>query len=414
LEDIVAQQLRFSPIDLLTVLANQSAVAVENAQWSMTLENKVTERTVELKQSNDRLEQRTAELTIINRVQEGLVKQLKYTTYATPLDYFVALRSGAVYAVPNTKAKKLLSFSPGARYTLLAQVQGTNGKSKWYQVSISGKNGTKTGYVKESAGKARGFRLDKMFKQVLELKAAADAPNTVYIKNYKNRNGKPPELVNGSPVDEIGYNRSQSAPAYLDKAKTSFTYVPDGMLGTKYESANGLTRVHFPSLGEDRWIPDKYMSTEKDAIATLTQVVVVDRKYQNSASFALQNGQWVLISMNYVSTGKSGGYALPTPLGDFMVQQKVSKFYYYKDGTKTIDGYAPYGVRFSGGGYLHGVPRKLGRTPKGKFIDPGHAESLRSLGTTPQSHMCVRNYTSYAKFTYDWIKIGSGSVIVFE
>jgi PAS domain S-box-containing protein len=65
-------------LDLLGVLANQSAVAVENADWSATLENKVAERTAELKASNLGLEQRTAELTIINRVQEGLVRQLDF------------------------------------------------------------------------------------------------------------------------------------------------------------------------------------------------------------------------------------------------------------------------------------------------------------------------------------------------
>ena len=71
---------RFEPddLDLLGVLANQSAVAIENADWSATLENRVSERTAELKQSNDRLEQRTAELTIINHVQEGLVRQLDF------------------------------------------------------------------------------------------------------------------------------------------------------------------------------------------------------------------------------------------------------------------------------------------------------------------------------------------------
>jgi PAS domain S-box-containing protein len=71
---------RFEPedLDLLGVLANQSAVAVENADWSATLERKVAERTAELKQSTEHLEQRTAELTIINRVQEGLVRNLDF------------------------------------------------------------------------------------------------------------------------------------------------------------------------------------------------------------------------------------------------------------------------------------------------------------------------------------------------
>jgi signal transduction histidine kinase/DNA-binding response OmpR family regulator/tetratricopeptide (TPR) repeat protein len=63
-------------LDLLGVLANQAAVAVENADWSATLETKVTLRTAELQASNLSLEQRTAELTIINEIQQGLVAQM--------------------------------------------------------------------------------------------------------------------------------------------------------------------------------------------------------------------------------------------------------------------------------------------------------------------------------------------------
>jgi GAF domain-containing protein/CheY-like chemotaxis protein/anti-sigma regulatory factor (Ser/Thr protein kinase) len=49
-------------VDLVSVLANQAAVALENADWAATLEQKV--------------EQRTAELAIINSVQEGLAAEL--------------------------------------------------------------------------------------------------------------------------------------------------------------------------------------------------------------------------------------------------------------------------------------------------------------------------------------------------
>ena len=43
-----------------------------------------------------------------------------------------------------------------------------------------------------------------------------------------------------------------------------------------------------------------------------------------------------------------------------------------------------------------------------------YTESILSIGTVPESHMCIRNFTSHAKFMYDWIVIGSCSVIVFE
>ena len=71
---------RFSPDDLnlVSVLANQAAVAVENAAWASTLERRVEERTAELKTAYDSLEQRANELAIINSVGQGLAKQLDF------------------------------------------------------------------------------------------------------------------------------------------------------------------------------------------------------------------------------------------------------------------------------------------------------------------------------------------------
>ncbi len=73
---------RFDPedLDLLAVLANQSAVAVENADWSATLENKVAERTGELERSANDLAQRNAELAILNSVGEAMAKTMDVKT----------------------------------------------------------------------------------------------------------------------------------------------------------------------------------------------------------------------------------------------------------------------------------------------------------------------------------------------
>jgi GAF domain-containing protein len=58
--------------DLLGMLANQAAVALDNAQWAQGLEQKVEERTEEL---NARVD----ELAVINSVQEGLASKLDFT-----------------------------------------------------------------------------------------------------------------------------------------------------------------------------------------------------------------------------------------------------------------------------------------------------------------------------------------------
>ena len=62
----------------------------------------------------------------------------------------------------------------------------------------------------------------------------------------------------------------------------------------------------------------------------------------------------------------------------------------------------------------HRVHREYIDPDTGKMIVPGTAESNGTLGTTPQSHMCVRNYTSHALFMYKWIKLGKAGVIVIE
>ncbi len=65
-------------VDLLKVLANQSAVAIENANWSRTLEEKVEQRTAELQASKAATEQRAAELAVINSIQQGLAAELDF------------------------------------------------------------------------------------------------------------------------------------------------------------------------------------------------------------------------------------------------------------------------------------------------------------------------------------------------
>ena len=71
-------RLRESDRDLLGLLASQAAVALDNAQWSQGLEQKVAQRTEELEASKSLIEQRANELAIINSVQEGMAAELNF------------------------------------------------------------------------------------------------------------------------------------------------------------------------------------------------------------------------------------------------------------------------------------------------------------------------------------------------
>jgi len=340
------------------------------------------------------------------------VFDLSYDKYDVFPNYFVALKSANVRREPSSKAEVLRTLSYGQRIQLLATIKADD--KVWYYVQWTKSGETRNGYISESTGISRSFDVQQMLAHVNRLRHVMDSGRTVYIANYKNASGNPPKHPHSSSEDSYGYQRYQSAPGYmLPDSSSEFRYVPDGMLGVVEEQYEGYTKIYFPSFDQSLWVPDKYLS-RNTAIQSLTQAIVVDRAAQNAGVFQLEDGVWKLISLSYVSTGKTSFYALPTPLGDFMAIERRDKFLYYADGTTIIDGYAPYAIRFSGGGYLHGVPRRYSRTDAGALIDPGMSESLSTLGTYPTSHMCIRNYTSHAKFMYDWVDIGNCAVIVFE
>jgi len=64
--------------DLLAMLASQAAVALANLRFAAGQEQKVAERTAELRASNAQTEQRAAELAIINSIQQGIAAELNF------------------------------------------------------------------------------------------------------------------------------------------------------------------------------------------------------------------------------------------------------------------------------------------------------------------------------------------------
>ena len=111
--------------------------------------------------------------------------------------------------------------------------------------------------------------------------------------------------------------------------------------------------------------------------------------------------------MNHATTGvQKPQQAQEPPTGIFALQEKKEKMYYVRDGTSQIAGYAPYASRFTNGAYVHGVPVQL---PRKSII-----EYSPSLGTTPRSHMCVRNASSHSKFIFDRATVKETIVVVFD
>lgn len=271
-------------------------------------------------------------------------------------------------------------------------------------------------YTYEVNGAVRTFRFERMLEFIAIVEEEFGEGPICYVDNYKNRNGVPPQYM-GRNADEYGVDRSASAPAYLDREDLRhFRYIEDGNLLIVLDDTDGFVKAKLvgDQSGRSYYIPSKYVPVS-DCLTALRKAIVIDRTNQNIAAFEVEDGIWRIISYNPATTGKEGKYHQETPTGFFYAIEKKERFYYLKDGTEDfIEGYAPYAIRFTQGAYIHGVATDYRYHEDGGRTDPGIREFSSTIGTVPLSHKCVRNYTSHAKFLYDWYDPGSTIVIVIE
>lgn len=234
------------------------------------------------------------------------------------------------------------------------------------------------------------------------------------LQNYRNNNGEAPLVKSykrneyNRISDTLGVERFQGIPLFLPTDTTAGErYGRDGALVKLFKDNVGSFRKIATIDSRELWfVPAKYVKPIHDTVQ-FKNVVFVDRNNENIVTLEKVGSKWVVRSMNPATTGlHKPPYQQETPLGAFVVQEKKSKMYFLVDGTTRNGGFAPYANRFTNGGYIHGIPVNAPRT---ELI-----EYSASLGTTPRSHMCVRNATSHAKFIYDWGSTEETIVFVIE
>ena len=341
---------------------------------------------------------------------------LQYKEHPTTYTYFVVEKDSVnIFSGSSEKEEIIRRAHRNEKldYVETVTVKDDRGSVKWYHVCWQEGEEVLFGFVKNADVSRRSFQFDKMEQAVLQAAEYEKRGKLTYVSNYKNQNGCAP-LYQGKEKDRMGNIRSQSAPGYFSLTnKEDFLYIEDGTLIRYLFPAGELVKVEILASGETCYIPVKYIPVDK-AITQLTTVVAVDRKNQNEAVYEKGASGWALISCTLATTGTTGKYSTPTPLGFYYAIAKSDQFLYYKDGTYTIQGYAPYAIRFAGGAYVHGVPVNYKYDDEGRRITPPKREFAESVGTVPLSHKCVRNYTSHAKFLFDKYEKGKMLVIVIE
>ena len=263
----------------------------------------------------------------------------------------------------------------------------------------------------------REFQWEKMKERLSLLESIQKEPSQwAILQNYKNRNGEAPLVkvfkrdAYKRVSDTLGVERYQSVPLYL----LTDTVIPeiygrDGSLVRikAMDEDSKFARIQTVYDGEEEWYaPKKYIKQIGDTVV-FDKAIFVDRHNQNIATLEHVGSKWLVRSMNPATTGQHRPpYAQETPLGMYVLQEKKSRMIYLVDGSKETGGFAPYANRFTNGAYIHGVPVNA---PRKSLI-----EYSPSLGTTPRSHMCVRNATSHAQFVYDWAPVNETIVFVLE
>lgn len=335
---------------------------------------------------------------------------LKYTLYQRTFTYFLTGTYAPIHNEPSTHAKIIAKPSKNEKLDYIGTV---NNNGTWYHVAWYHNGKNYIGYVSADSVTKRIFRLERMLANVMKADSEWEKGSITYVDNYWNRKGYAP-LYFGDTFDKYGNRRSQSAPGYYDlNDKSEFVYITDGSLIRTLSKQGDYTKSELIKNGNILYIPNKYIAVSNPASA-LRKAIVIDRKNQNEAIFEKTPDGWKIISYTLATTGADGEYQQPTPLGFFFGIEKREKFLYFEDGTTNIQGYAPYAIRFSASSYVHGVPVDWQYDALGNQVDPGMQEFSKSIGTVPLSHRCVRNYTSHAKFLYDWYTAGETIVIVIE
>lgn len=260
----------------------------------------------------------------------------------------------------------------------------------------------------------RKFQWDKIKERLFYLDSVQIKPASWgVLQNYKNLNREAPLVKKWKRdaytlvADTLGVERYQSVPLYaVTDTITPELYGRDGSLVKLLGAKGNYMHVQGVSFQGEWLIPKRYIKQLGDTVH-FTKVICVDRSNQNIMTLDKDHSVWYVRSMNPATTGlHRPPYQHETPKGLFVIQERKAKMIFLKDGSTDTGGFSPWASRFCNGGYLHGVPVNAPRTALIEFSP--------SLGTTPRSHMCVRNATSHAKFIYEWESVLKTIVFVFD
>lgn len=361
-------------------------------------------------------------------------KNIEYTGELPLIDYLFTNSRANIRSKPLKNGKILGETQIYKKIEVLDKVKGEVVKNNriWYKVRYE----NYIGYIHSSVIVKRIFKFKEMAKKArnLDLFIAESKKNNWSIEKIIQYNPGSSEDED-APVDIFGHRGEQSIKStFTDSSgKNSLRYLSDGRIVSIKERDPLSNLVTIPDSLETYKIG--LGQTKKINIDDgINKIIVIDLDNQNQGIFLKKNNVWQLISYSLVITGKNNHHdSYETPKGYFLVgntvrqvifayEKKVKKQdlenevdgniieselieEYNEDDYEIVKKYsrANYGIRFSGGGYIHGIPlsddtvEELGSE---KAVQEIKKIKKITLGTYKRSHKCVRSSEEHESFLY--------------
>ena len=315
---------------------------------------------------------------------------------------FVSSPTAKIRSTPSVNGAILKEAKYTEKYKVIGKVKSLDPTSKlnWYEIMYNGK----LAYIADTLVKKREFDWNTLVTRVettnaFITKTLAAGEKIYYLDDYV-------ALAGTSTVtkDKFGNRESQSERVYTAPDFKSYIFLPDRSIVRILEQTDKYVKFESPVYGiyylkNDR----KKLLKVSNIEAEISKFVFVDRSSQNEMVVERNADMktWNVVTVSYVTTGKDGGKAVVTPFGDFLIAYGKPVMQYTSDiDPSKVVGDASFAVRFSGGGYLHGIPSMF--EPAGNRA-ARKAATARKLGTYPESHKCVRHLDDQIKFIYNWL-----------
>ena len=378
-----------------------------------------------------------------NRNNDIIFDKVKFNNHApeNTNNFLFIKNSASLLEAPYGNAVAHLGFSEKPEILFDMVSDAANSNAKWYFTEFTKKGDTnvtrkekkdKNGKViaenpttikgfiagNEDNVSERGFYWNKMINRIEIVNNFIDTALKAKEDLYIITEYKPLSRDKPSKKDRFGNKNNQSIIGYTKANKEGeIINIPDQTIFKIIGEENNMLKIETPFYGGPYFIEKTEGTYQKaeNIKEKVNKFIAIDPHSQTEVLFQRnpETEKYEVVTYSYVTTGKDGWGSYETPHGAFLIaftRPYMTFTRHARAGDKTlpgrsdltIGGSAKYAVRFSGGGYMHGIP--VGLNFKGSTLNTGTAQKI---GTYKDSHKCVRHFDDQIEFIVGWINADS-------